>query len=58
VPAEELKQEAAGEIPFDAGDEFHRYFEHVVEVLTRYNLIEEVPEKRPVHIRLSQKLDA
>ncbi|HYV92121.1 MAG TPA: hypothetical protein VE978_10075 [Chitinophagales bacterium] len=57
VPVEQLRQDAVSEIPFNAGDEFPRYFDHVIEMLTKYNLIETVPDKTPPHIRLSQKLD-
>lgn len=58
IAAELLKKETIKEISFGSDQEFPRYFNHVIDVLTRYNLVEEVPEKRPQHLRLSQKLDA
>ena len=50
---EMLEQEIAHQFPTD----FSEYFNHVNELLTKFRLIEEVPDTKPLHIRLAQRLE-
>ncbi len=58
ILADDLKRETSKQVSFGTDSEFSHYFRHVIEILTRYRLIEEVPDRRPLHLRLAQKLDS
>ncbi|MFI5134989.1 MAG: hypothetical protein ACHQD9_03955 [Chitinophagales bacterium] len=57
LPPERVREFVQQEIAHKFPTEFSEYFNHVNELLTRFNLIEEVPDKKPLHIRLVQRLE-
>ena len=57
LPPDKVKEILSEEIAHHFSAEFPDYYQHVNELLMRHNLIEEVPGKKPVHIRLVQRLD-
>lgn len=57
LPPEQVRSIVQEQIAAQLADEFADYFDHVFRILTRHRLLEEVPNRVPVHIRLVQRLD-
>jgi len=57
LPPERVRELVEQEIAHKFPTEFSEYFDHVNELLTRFRLIEAVPDKIPIHIRLVQRLE-
>jgi len=57
LPPDQVREIVQQQIPVSLSDEFAVYFDYVFRLLSRYRLLEEVPDRVPVHIRLAQRLD-
>jgi hypothetical protein len=57
LPPEKVRELLQNEVAHQFPTEFPEYFDHVNELLTKFRLIEEVPDKKPLHIRLAQRLE-
>jgi hypothetical protein len=57
LPPERVREIVGLEIARQFPTDFSEYFDHVNELLTKFRLIEEVPDKKPLHIRLAQRLE-
>jgi hypothetical protein len=57
LPPERVREILQNEIANEFPTEFADYFNHVNELLTKFRLVEEVPHKKPLHIRLTQRLE-
>ena len=54
---DQVREIVQNEIAHQFPTEFTDYFNHVNELLTKFRLIEQVPGKSPLHIRLTQRFE-
>jgi hypothetical protein len=57
LPPGQLRSMLETEIAASFEGEFAAYYEYVMRLLNRFKLVEEIPGKIPVHIRLAQRID-
>lgn len=57
LPPDEVRELVQQKVAESFSEEFASYFEYVFRLLMRHRLLEVVPDRIPVHIRLAQRLD-